>query len=405
MGMDESQETDNMGSVYNRVKVGKTWKFERVEEGQGKRTAHLKPPFYGRLWKDRKQHWYRLQAETFEKAKEEADKLDAALKAAAKGLTVAEAENIGSKIPLTVAVRRFMEDNASKAPKTVAQYRHALKQFSESARVNYLDEVTVDVLKRFKADLEADGYAGKTIDTRINVVYFMLKDNGIAARIPTKYMPTIEEEPAIAYSEDELTKLFAAMDDEARIRYRFFLGSACRDREVQFAAWHDIDFKAHTYVVRKKDDVGFFPKSHESRTIELPASLIRELKDRREKHPNDRWLFMSLHDRPDNKFLRKLKKIALRAGLNCGQCETTITVGEYNGKRRVKVSCKTHPTCEHYILHRFRKTCATRWLQSGATLRDIQLLLGHKSLATTQKYLGATVSSKLRPIIDRAFGD
>jgi integrase/recombinase XerD len=394
-----------MESIYNRVKRAKGWQFERVEEGQGKRTAHLKPPFYARPWKDGKQHWHRLLADTFEKAKEEADKLDAALKAAALGLTVAEAENIGSKIPLAVAVRRFMADNASKAPKTVAQYRHALKQFSESARVNYLDEVTVNVLKRFKADLEADGYAGKTIDTRINIVYFMLKDNGIAARIPTKYMPTIEEEPAVAYSEDELTKLFAAMDDEARIRYRFFLGSACRDREVTFAAWTDIDFKANTYVVRKKDDVGFFPKSHESRTIELPANLVRELKARREAHPDDRWLFLSAQGNPDNHFLRKLKKIALRAGLNCGQCETTITVGEYNGRKKVKVRCDKYPVCEHYILHRFRKTCATRWLESGATLRDIQLLLGHKSLATTQKYLGATVSAKLRPIIDRAFGD
>lgn len=380
-------------------------KFERVEEGQGKRTAHLEPPFYGRPWKDGKQRWHRLHAETFVAAKKEADKLDAALTADAMGLTVAEAENIGNRTPLAVAVRRFTEDNASKAPKTVSQYRHALKQFCESCRVKYIDEVTTDVLKRFKADLEADGYAGKTIDTRVNIVYFMLKDNGIVARIPTKYMPTIEEEPAVAYSEDELTKLFAAMDGEERIRYRFFLGSACRDREVTFAAWNDIDFKAHTYHVRKKDDVGFTPKSHESRTIELPASLIRELKERREKHPNDRFIFLSKQSKPDNHFLRKLKKIALRAGLNCGQCETTLTVGEYNGKKRVKVSCKTHPVCEHYILHRFRKTCATRWLQSGATLRDVQLMLGHKSLATTQKYLGATVSAKLRPIIDRAFGD
>jgi hypothetical protein len=86
--------------------------------------------------------------------------------------------------------------------------------------------VTEGVLKRFKADLEAEGYAGKTIDTHINVVYFLLKDNKNDARIPTKYMPTIEEEPAVAYSEDELTKLVAAMDDEERIRYRFFLGSA-----------------------------------------------------------------------------------------------------------------------------------------------------------------------------------
>jgi hypothetical protein len=52
--------------------------------------------------------------------------------------------------------------------------------------------------------------------------------------------------------------------------------------------------------------------------------------------------------RPDNHFLRKLKKIALRAGLNCGQCRTTLTVGKYIGKKSVEVSCKTHPVCEHF---------------------------------------------------------
>jgi hypothetical protein len=181
------------------VKVGNVWRFERVEEGRGKRTAPLTPPFYARPWKDGKQRWHRLHAETFTAAKNGAGKLAAALTADAMGLTVAEAESIGNRTPVAVAVRRFMEDNTSKAPKTVAQYRHALKQFSESTRVKYIEDVTEVILKRFKADLEAEGYAGKTCDTRINIVYFMLKDNKNDARIPTKYMPTIEEEPPVAF--------------------------------------------------------------------------------------------------------------------------------------------------------------------------------------------------------------
>jgi integrase len=394
-----------MGSVYNRVKKDGEWKFERVEEGQGKRTAHLEAPFYGRLWKDKKQRWHRLQAETFAAAKKEAEKLDTALAADAMGLTVAEVENIGSRVPLAAAVRRFMEDNSAKEPKTIHQYGHALKQFVESARVKFIDEVSVDVLKRFKSDLEAEGYAGKTCDTRINIVYFMLKDFGNTARIPTKYMPVIEEEPAVPYTEEELKDLFDALEEDERIIYRFFLGSGCREREVTFAAWSDIDFKASTYHVRKKEDVGFKPKSHESRTIKLPASLVRELQAHREKHPDDRFVFTTKQGNPDGHFLRRLKRVALYAKLNCGHCESTITVGEYDGKKKRKVSCKTHPVCEHYILHRFRKTCATRWLNAGVSMRDIQVMLGHKSLATTQKYLGTTEPSKLQPQIDRAFGD
>jgi hypothetical protein len=42
--------------------------------------------------------------------------------------------------------------------------------------------------------------------------------------------------------------------------------------------------------VRRKEDVGFTPKSHESRTIPLPDSLIALLRARRKKAPHERWL-------------------------------------------------------------------------------------------------------------------
>ena len=167
------------------------------------------------------------------------------------------------------------------------------------------------------------------------------------------------------------------------IRHKFFLGTGCRDQEVTFAAWNDIDFTKSEYNVRRKEDVGFAPKSHESRTIPLPASLVALLKSRRKNHPNDRWVFLNKDGKPDNHFLRKLKKIALHAGLNCGECRTTLTVGKYDHEKEVEVSCKTHPVCEHIYLHRFRKTCATRWQEHGIPLRTVQACLGHKNLETT----------------------
>lgn len=395
--------------IYQRLKndAGK-WRYRSVAEKRGIKTGNLQPPFFihPRL-PNGSQPWHRLTAETIAAAKEEAETAAHIQEATARGLTVTEFDdrlNAG-RVSILSAVKKFMEDNASKASKTVQQYALALRQFSESAHVKFLDEITPDVLKRFKTHLEREGYAPKTIDTRLNVVFFMLKDNKISARIPAKYMPTVEEEPAEPYTEDELGKLFVAMKPEQAIRYKFFLGSGCRDREVSYAAYKDIDFAKNTYTVRQKPDVGFFPKTHESRTITLPVSLVKTLKDRQEKHSGDRFIFLSAKGKPDNHFLRKLKKIALRAGLNCGQCQTEITVGEYEGKKRVKVTCKTHPVCEHFYLHRFRKTCATRWLGAGVTLRDVQVMLGHKSLATTQKYLGTTEPGKLQPQIDKAFGD
>jgi hypothetical protein len=42
-----------------------------------------------------------------------------------------------------------------------------------------------------------------------------------------------------------------------------------------------------------------------------------------------RWVSPSKHGLPDGHFLRKLKKVALRAGLNCGHCHVTLKL---NGK-------------------------------------------------------------------------
>ena len=395
--------------VYLREKMGsKGWRYRRVGEGRGKRTGDLQPPFYVRPTVQGNQTWQRLKAETFTEAKQEAEQLDAVLDAASKGLTVKEHEDRlnAHRVPLKTAVDNYLAQKSDKARKTKMQYEHALRQFVSLCKIRFVDEIDAAVLRRYKAALETEGYAGKTIDTRLNIVYFLLKKNGVAARLPRDEMPTVEEEPAVPYSEEELEKLFASMNDEQRIRYKFFLGTGCRDKEVTFAAWRDIDWTKREYHVRQKPDVGFTPKSHESRTVPLPASLVDALKARRKQSPHERWIFVNEEGRPDNHFLRKLKRIALRAGLNCGQCRTVVSKGKYaTDKKQVEVTCKTDAVCEHIYLHRFRKTCATRWQEHGIPLRTIQAWLGHKDLETTQRYLGVTDSTKLRSQIDKAFGD
>jgi integrase len=397
-------------SLYIREKTPEgTWRYRRIKEGRGVKTGDLTGPFFTRPFIVGKQIWKTLTAQTFGEAKEEAGQLYMALDAKAKGLTVAEAEALtnANRIPIRTAVDTYLEQKSGKAKKTVAQYRLTLNEFNEAlgGKVRFLDEITENVLRSYKKFMVARGYAGKTIDTRLNIVFFLLKKNGIAARIPRDEMPVVEEEVAVPYTDEELRKLFDEMDEEETIRYKFFLGTGCRDKEVTFAAWGDIDFEKKTYHIRRKEDVNFTPKSHESRTVPLPDSLIALLKARRKKAAHDRWIFVNEEGRPDNHFLRKLKRIALRAGLNCGQCKTTMTTGQYEKKRTVEVSCKDQPVCQHIYLHRLRKTCASRWEQHGVPIRTIQYYLGHKNLETTMIYLGVTDTEKLRSNINRAFGD
>jgi hypothetical protein len=76
----------------------------------------------------------------------------------------------------------------------------------------------------------------------------------------------------------------------------------------------------------------------------------------RDMHP--RWIFIHGDNKPESRFLDKFKRLALRAGVNCGHCLTTRNEGRYE-KKPVQVSCKTHPVCEKIILQRLSKTKAT----------------------------------------------
>jgi integrase/recombinase XerD len=396
-----------MRAIYQRPKVslpdGRTaYRYKAVQTGRGIRTRELKPPFYILRFKN----WVKLDSENFAAAEQEAELKFAALDAADRGLTVEEAENIDFRNRVTVktAIAQYLDFKKSKARKTVTAYRTALTQFADvlaDLNVRFLDGITVDVLRHYKTELEKQDYSAKTIDTRVNYACQLLKKFGVKARIPSDEMPEIEVEAPEEFSDETVKALLAASTDEERTAFRFFLGSGCREQEVTFAAWSDLDLHKGTYTVRKKPDVAFFPKTHESRTVKLPSSLVAELKARQKNADGGRWVFPSKHGKPDSHFLRKLKKVALRAGLNCGHCRVTLKL---NGKER-EVTCKTHAVCEKFYLHRLRKTCATRWSNNGVSVRTIQAWLGHKSLETTQLYLGVQNSDKLQPNVDRAFGD
>ena len=207
--------------------------------------------------------------------------------------------------------------------------------------------------------------------------------------------------PPHPYEPAELQKLFASMDEEETVRYKFFLGTACREQEVMYAAWPDIDFARGIYHIRAKPDAGFTPKKHESRYVKMPTELVEVLKQRKKHAPHPRWIFVNGGGKPEGHFLEKLKRIAVRAKLNCGNCTAPWTEGRYP-TRKITVTCKTHPVCQHHYLHRLRKTCASNWEANGVPVRTIQYMLSHTSLETTMRYLGITNLDSLTDKIDAA---
>jgi integrase len=399
-----------MARVYIRRKEpGKGWRYKAIPSGAGRRPTFENGAKFHVRYPDASGKFVWSQAyDSLEEAQKEAAGLELNAKAVAIGLTVEEYKdktNAG-RVPIKTAIEKFLEDaRRTKKEKTVAGYEHNLKQFQESLdkKLRFVDEITKKALSDFRDFLADKRYEARTQHNRLMTVLSLLKKNKFKTDFSlSSDLPEFEEEPAVPYEPAELQKLFVAMKPEEIVRYKFFLGTACREKEVTYAAWQDIDFARGLYHVRRKPDVGFTPKKHESRDVKMPTDLVELLRERKKHAPHSRWIFINEEGRPDQHFLRKFKRIALRAGANCGSCSAPWTTGRYHTTKKTQTTCKVHPVCEHHYLHRLRKTCASNWEAKGVPVRTIQFMLGHKSLETTMRYLGITNLDSLTDKIDAA---
>jgi len=337
-----------------------------------------------------------------------------ATQAASQGLTVAELQDVtnAGRTTVKVAAERFLKLHRNDRPKTIQQYENALNHLLANLpnSVRFVKELaTADALDAYLGTLEGDDYAKKTIGTRMGVVFSMLKgyvrETGVQHPSKLVSLPEPVQKRAKAYSIDEIAKLFETMNAEEELRYLFFLHTGCREQEVTYATWDDVDFRQRKFHVTGdgKQDVNFVPKNHEERWIPLTTELYDLLKERK-LASKTRWIFTNEDGKPEGHFLRKFKAIAKKAGLNCGHCKTTMIEGKYHVRKRTQVSCATRPVCEKHYLHPLRKTCATRWLRNGINLMDIRTWLGHASLAVTQIYLADSehIDSNMQARLDSA---
>jgi len=167
------------------------------------------------------------------------------------------AENGAGRVLIADAITNFLDVKKRKNASTVENYTFILNEFLQQTSAKYIDQVDRKVLDAYITWLETEKNAApKTVNNKVMVVVFMLKEAGVIA--PYKFvkdlLPTVEEQIAEPYAEKELKKLFAEMDEAETCRYRFFLMTACREKEVAHAKWTDLVLKGNVphFVVQAK---------------------------------------------------------------------------------------------------------------------------------------------------------
>jgi integrase/recombinase XerD len=340
------------------------------------------------------------------------------LDAKAAGVTVVENEPEAiSETDLREVVAEYLQEvSVHKSKKTFAAYSLTLKLFLESLedtskgiKFDYslslklflascsrhnLEDICRKHVLGFMSFLKKKGNGPRTIANRVGYLKGFARSIEIEWPLVSKDKPRYTEKLVSSYSAADISALLAVANTEESELLQFFLFTGAREQEVQYATWRDLDLDAKTFLVREKLDLGFTPKDKEEGAIPIPDSLVELLRARRRRFPHTRLIFSNTQGNPNGHFLRVIKRLGLRAGLNCGHC--------YN---RAGLPCSRHAVCSRFDLHRLRKTFATLHHESGISARTIQRWLRHSSLDTTLRYLAASddQSQRTRELVNSTF--
>lgn len=274
---------------------------------------------------------------------------------------------------------QFLEETElTKKPKTLAAYTTALNYFTDSCRKLYLHEIDRYDLLKFSTFLrDQKQQSPRSVYNKFETVMAFLKANGIRGLIGKNDWPRYTEEEPEIYEQTELDNLFKACDDEERLWCEFFLMTGMREQEVMYTYWSDVNLAANTVRVSHKPDRNWTPKAYKEREIPIPAKLAKKLKEWKAKADKACGLvFPTSGCNPKLDFLDYLKVCAERAQLNK----------------------------DHFWLHKFRSTFATRCLWAGVDLRTVQQWLGHSDMESTMRYLKPSRSQHVREKVNRIFG-
>jgi integrase/recombinase XerC len=275
-------------------------------------------------------------------------------------------------------------DKASRASiHTVTNYRRDLMSFrayllerpslvDERGEVR-IDSITADHIRGYLAELMHREAARATVQRRLSAIktFFRFRDSSGAGANPTQSLrsPKSERHLPSILSEDDIRRLIEVAPEKesnASIRDRAIMetlySSGLRVSELVNLDWRDIDEDLGMLTVRAG-------KGNKDRVVPLGEPALDALK---------RWRSsMPIAWSPDGPVITNLR----------GKRLTTRSVEKFL-ERRIADAGIDSPITPHGLRHCF----ATHMLNAGADLRSIQEMLGHASLATTQRYTHVNMS-------------
>ncbi|NCG12367.1 MAG: tyrosine-type recombinase/integrase [Planctomycetia bacterium] len=279
---------------------------------------------------------------------------------------------------------QHLESERNLSSETLRAYRKDLEQLQEFFQVNNLSELvsrSTEEVRRWLAHFGELGYSRSTIARKLASVRgyfrFLQRENKLEGRcafleLDTPKVPrslphflTIQE--VMRLLDQPQTDTYRGLRDRAILEILYSTG--LRVSELVALDWCHIDSKIR--LVRA------FGKGRKERIVPIGEHAIRSLISYREAIPS-RWI-------PENGNWAPVPVLLNRIGERISDRSIRKIFDRYVG--RAGLDQKTSP-------HTLRHSYATHLVDSGANLREVQELLGHKHLATTQVYRHLTSEAR-----------
>ena len=270
-------------------------------------------------------------------------------------------------------------------------YNVAYREFMQFVpKVRYIDQVDEDALIQFQGELRKKGNESRTVANKHRDITGLLRYSGVDVKALKIAKPKYDKKKPRIYTDTQMEGLIAAaaeMDPYMSIVIDVLRMVGLRDAEGVHLQWIDINYDRKLVHVCSKPEYNHWIKDREERDVPLPNRLAERLRERQVTHGRGKLVLGNKRDAPEKKWLRKLKVLARKAGLNCGHCE----------------SCLNRRECQRYTLHSFRRSYATHLHRKGVDVRTLMEWMGHSDMETILAYLAPVEAEEAHEQVHAAF--
>lgn len=289
-----------------------------------------------------------------------------------------------AKVPLSEYAEAWLAGRQLK-PKSVATYRslldsRILPEFGEYQ----LRQISADAVRAWVAEMVDEGLSASRISAARAVLASILGqavEDGVLARNAAANVKTPSKQPRRQrfLTPDEVAKLAAACESRQKGAgglVTFLAWSGLRWGEATALRWSDVDLgkrrvKVHRAVSEVNGElIEGTPKTHEHRTVIVPRHALPS----GSSTTRNGLVFTA----PRGGYLRSA-----------------------HFRTRVWLPAVTKVGLEGLVVHDLRDTAASLAISSGASIKAVQRMLGHKSAAMTLDVYGGLYDEDLENLADR----